>query len=303
MSKSKSLIFFGTENFSLSALGSLVENDFNVIAVVTKPDSARGRSKKLQPSAVKQYALEQGLPVIEHSAPEGIEKQLQQYNAFGAVLSSFGKIIPSSILDTFEDGIVNVHPSLLPKYRGASPIEQAILNGDETTGVSIMKLVEKMDAGPVYSQQIVKLSGKETAPELYETLAQVGSELLVKTLPEVLSGELKPLPQDETQASFAPMITKLDGRIDWNKPAIQIERQVRAYKDWPGSKTSLGNVDVTVEKASVVNENGPTGSAVARADDILVYCGEIALAIHELKPAGKRSMSAKEFLAGNKLYN
>lgn len=301
MNKSKSLIFFGTEAFSLSALKALVENDFNVVAVVTKPDSARGRSKELRQSLVKQYAQEANLPVIQHANVEEIEEDLKQFDAFAAVLSSFGKIIPPTTLGMFKGGIINVHPSLLPKYRGASPIEQSILNGDEITGVSLMKLVEKMDAGPVYSQQSIELSGEETSAVLYETLAQIGSSLLVDNLPQILSGELEPKAQDENLVSFAPMISKQDGVIDWSLPATTIEQQIRAYKDWPGSKTTLGGIEVTIAKATAVNKSGESGNAMKSGDDILVYCGEDALMVHQLKPAGKREMSSKEFLLGNKV--
>lgn len=301
MIKSKSLIFFGTETFSLSALISLVENGFNVVAVVTKPDSRKGRSKELIPSSVKQYALAHDLPVIQLSNSADIEKELEQYDAFAGVLSSFGKIIPSSTLAMFEGGIVNVHPSLLPKYRGASPIEQAILSGDSETGVSLMKLVDKMDAGPVYAQQTVALEGKETSPDLYKSLAEVGSNLLVDSLPTILSGELVPTEQIESQVSFAPMITKQDGVIDWNQPANNIEREIRAYLDWPGSKAVISDAEITVLRATIVDEHGAVGSAVGRGDAVLVYCKEKALAVRELKPTGKRAMSAKEYLAGNKV--
>jgi len=301
MNESKNLIFFGTEAFSFSALKALIENKFNVVAVVTKPDSKKGRNKGLTPSLVKQYSQEVGLPVIQLSVTEDLEKELKQYDAFAAVLSSFGKMITPSIIDLFEGGIVNIHPSLLPKYRGASPIEQAILNGDKTTGVSLMKLVEKMDAGPIYAQQSIKLSGEETAPDLYVTLAEVGSSLLVSNLPKILSGDLKSSIQDENLVSFAPMISKQDGMIDWSQSATSIERQIRAYRDWPSSKTSLGNVEITILNATVTAESGKSGVATTSGEDILVYCGSNALLIHRLKPASKREMNAKEFMLGNKV--
>ncbi len=301
MNKSKNLIFFGTELFSLSSLRALVENRFTVVAVVTKPDRAKGRGNKLEASEVKKYALRGNIPVIEKMNIDALEEELSKYSPFAGVLSSFGKIVPPSILDLFEGGIINVHPSLLPEYRGASPIEQTILNGDGRTGVSLMKLVKKMDAGPIYAQEIVNLSGKETSPKLYETLASAGSKLLVNNLGQILSGELAPKQQDDNLASFAPMITKQDGVINWSQSAKTIERQIRAYISWPSSKTVIAHTQVAITEASTVAGSGTIGSMKVVADQIHVYCSEDVLVICRLKPAGKREMTAKEFLMGNHL--
>ncbi len=309
MKKSKSLIFFGTETFSLNAFKTLVENKFNVVAVVTKPDSKRGRSGALKPSAVKKYSLEIGLPIIQHTSMKDVEKDLEKYDAFAAILSSFGRIIPTPILDLFEGGIINIHPSLLPKYRGASPVEQTILNGDKETGVSLIKLVEKMDAGPIYAQSIVALSGTETSPQLYETLASAGSKLLVANLPEILDNKLESEAQDESKATFAPMITKQEGLVDWNLPGTAIVRQIRAYLDWPKSHTEISGKEVIITKAYFIPsrpQNTSPGEIEAQLfsdagiDSIVIYCKDGAIHIQQLTPAGKREMTAKEFLAGNR---
>ncbi len=301
MNKSKKLIFFGTETFSLETLRALVENNFDVVAVVTKPNSRKGRGRKLVAPAVKVYAENNSIPVIQNSDIKVLEEELRQLHPYAGVLSSFGRIIPSSMLAMFDGGIINVHPSLLPKYRGSSPIEQSILNGDNETGVSIMKLVEKMDAGPIYAQKTVSLSVVETSVNLYKKLANVGAQLLVDNLKDILDDGLKPKAQDERLATYAPTITKVDGRIDWSQPAEIIERQVRAYLGWPGSKTTIAEMEVTITKIAVIKGSGPVGSMETRNGVINVYCGKNILAILRLKPAGKREMSASQYLAGNKI--
>lgn len=308
-----SLVFFGTEDFSAVILSRLLDAGYGIKAVATKPDAQRGRGKQTLPPAVKTIAGEHGIPVLQ---PEKLNDAAGDIAAFGcqyAVLAAYGKIVPKSILNMFPGGIINVHPSLLPKYRGPSPIESAILNGDQKTGVSLMQLVEAMDAGPVYIQQEYPLSGGETRPELHDALAAVGADMLARHLPAILSGELAPEPQDETQATYCPLIKKSDGVIDWRKPAAQIERAIRAYLGWPGSRTQLFGQDVTLLEVEVSNLlltpgeiklaelQSVRGTASNRGNLLIVGAGDKSLAIKKLRPAGRSSMGTSDFLRGLRL--
>lgn len=307
MTKSKSLVFFGTEDFSLSALKALVEHDYNVLCVVTKQDTKRGRGRKLSPPSVKVFAQDNSIPVIQDASMETIARELASYPANVAVLSAFGRIIPKAILKMYPVGIVNIHPSLLPRWRGASPIEQTILSGDKQAGVSLMMLVKEMDAGPVFTQEAIDLNGNETSIDLYETLSALGSKLLIENIDQIISSELIPRNQNEGAATFAPVITKEDAEIDWNDEAEIIDRKVRAYVRWPGSKTTLGSTRVTVCRGypttSNSSENTEPGeiTVVSETGLIVVTCLRGSYCITRLKPDGKREMDTAEFLRGNML--
>lgn len=280
-----------------------MEAGFHVAAVVTKPDSPQGRGQKVTPPKVKVYAQENDIPVWQPSKLSEIADMVAQLEEPAGVLVSYGKIIPQSILDLFTPGIINVHPSLLPKYRGPSPIEAAILNGDNETGVSIMRLSAHMDAGPVYVQQAVSLLGTETVDQLYDQLGSLGSKMLVEVLPHIIDGSLQPVDQQDDAASYCHIIRKDDGIIDWQKPAEQIEREIRAYKGWPQSRTKLGAVDVIITKAHVGQSlDGEPGhieiSEHSDGDVIAVDTIDGCLIIEELKPLGKKEMPVKAFLAG-----
>lgn len=234
--------------------------------------------------------------------------QLQPHSAKLAVLAAYGRIVPQSVLDEFPLGIINVHPSLLPLHRGPTPIEQAMLDGATKTGVSIMQLTSGMDEGPIYKQKTVHLSGEESKAELTEYLQQIGSELLLDVLPEIINGTLKPHKQPHpNRATYSRKLTKADGVIDWKKPAAQIEREIRAYLGWPSSRTTLAGKDVIITQAHVAGYefHAPGGDVVGKSfqtpDNLVgVACGEGVLVIDQLKPAGKPEMTAQAFLAGYK---
>lgn len=216
-----------------------------------------------------------------------------------AVLAAYGRIIPQRVLDEFPLGIINVHPSLLPAYRGPTPIEQAILDGAPKTGVSIMKLTAGMDEGPIYKQKSVHLAGNESKAELTETLQQLGAQLLVEVLPEIIAGNLKPRQQPHPdRVTYSKLLTKDDGVIDWQKPAEQLEREIRAYTGWPKSRAKIGEKEVIITEAHVVDKSGKPAAFEAHGKQLLAYCGQKALSIDKLKPAGKGEMSAQAFLAG-----
>jgi methionyl-tRNA formyltransferase len=229
----------------------------------------------------------------------GSLSELAEHTSQIAVLAAYGHIIPRRILDEFPLGIINIHPSLLPQYRGPTPIETAILEGAAKTGVSIMKLTTAMDEGPIYRQQTIALTGNEQKHELAEHLQTIGAQLLVDTLPRIASGELKPRQQPHPdRATYSKKLQKSDGVLNYTKTAQQLERQIRAFADWPKSTTKLGDIETVITQASITNDIGPPGAVYIRGKQLLICCTEGALSVEKLKPAGKTEMTAESFLAG-----
>lgn len=298
------IVFFGTEEFSAASLRALLLAGFDVAAVITKPDSKKGRGHTLAPPTVKIIAKDHNIPVWQPNKLSEVTDIITDLQPATGVLVSFGKIIPQTIIDLFTPGIINVHPSRLPQYRGPSPIESALLNGDTETGVTLMSLSAQMDAGPIYGYTPVELVGTETASELYDTLGDVGARLLVQLLPAIISGDVVAAPQDDTQATYCQMIQKQDGVIDWNTPATQIERHVRAYEAWPQSRTTLNGIDVIITQAHPL----PLLSGVPGTFEIIdetppaiaVHTSDGSLCIDRLKPIGKKEMPVQAFLTGYK---
>ena len=206
--KKTPIIFFGTEDFSAVSLQKLIDEGFKIAGIITKPDSRKGRGQKFQAPKVKRIGEKFNIPVLQPQKISEITDFVKKFEKPVGVLVSFGRIIPQEIIDLFTPAIVNVHPSLLPKYRGSSPIESAILNGDEKTGVSLMKLSKEMDAGDVYSQEEIELSKTETASDLYKTCGEIGAEMLVRDLPKIISGEIKGRKQDDSQAEYCQLLKK-----------------------------------------------------------------------------------------------
>lgn len=300
---SKKIVFFGTEDFSASSLQALINAKFEIAAIITKPNSQRGRGKKMSEPIVKTIAKQHNIDVWQPENVSDIRGKIEKIENKVGILVSYGKLIPTDILELFEPiGIINLHPSLLPKYRGPSPIESAILNGDSEIGVSIMKLTSEMDAGPVYSQVEVALDGNEYADNLYKKLSQKGAEQLVSSLPLILDGNLKLMPQNKTVATYCQLITKDNGIIDWKKPAKRLEREIRAYYIWPKSRTKLGDIEVIIRKAhSVPTNTGEIGKIDTDNENYLMietHDGRICVDI--IQPLGKKEMSVKSFLTGYK---
>jgi len=288
---SKPIIFFGTEDFSAVSLMSLIEAGYNIAAVITKPDSKKGRGHKVTPSTVKVIANKYRIPVWQPEKLSEVSDDIRALGDVAGVLVSFGKIIPQSIIDLFTPGIINVHPSLLPLYRGPSPIESAIKNGDEVTGVSIMQLSKNMDAGPVYAQSTHTLTGTETQPELYQTLARVGADLLLSSLPAILNGSLQPHVQDEASISYCNLLGKTDSFIhvaDMN--AGQVERQVRAHLAFPKTKLTVLGHDIIILKAHVALQSKTPFDVLCR-DGVYISIDEL------IAPSG-RKMDAASFIRG-----
>lgn len=298
-STSKTILFFGTEDFSAYTLTALIEKGFTIGAIITKPDSRRGRRASDSQPKVKTIGLAHNIPVWQPQRLSEIADSIVQFDNPTGVLVSFGKIIPQSLIDLFEPGIINLHPSLLPLYRGPSPIEAAILAGDTVTGVSIMQLSARMDAGPVYHQETTPLTGSEISPELYESLGRYGATLLCDILPSIMNGSLTPKPQDDTQATYCQLISKQDGIIDWHKPAVHLEREIRAYLGWPGSRTAVGTTDIIITRAHSQPSTTLAPGEYTSTDTSLTFgTSQGALSIDQLKPVGKKEMPIKAFLAG-----
>jgi methionyl-tRNA formyltransferase len=321
------IIFFGTEDFSLISLQHLINNGFPIAAVVTKPDMKKGRGKSVTVPPVKELAQKHNIPVWQPMKLSELVNGITALQPVVGVLVSFGRIIPQDIIDLFTPGIINVHPSLLPLYRGPSPIETTILNSDSETGVSIMQLSAKMDAGPLYVQKKVDLEHYRTLTilnkeNLYRSLGLLGAEMLAQALPGIVSGAVKPTPQDESKATYCAIIKKEDGVIDWQKPASDIYTEVIAYSGWPGSRTSLAGIDVTITEGTsaypVTKESDKPGTIFIDKSQLkpteLIHSGDYPLLyvvagkddkglqtyydIHRLKPAGKKEMSDREFING-----
>ncbi len=286
------IVFFGTENFSTSTLRELISQGFDVVAVVTKPDTPRGRGHRIDAPIVKKIAIEHGIPVFQPAKLSDIADDLRNLNADAGVLVSYGKIIPESVIDIFANDIINVHPSLLPKYRGPSPIESAIANGDAQTGISIMALAKEMDAGPVYFQEKIMLNGTETKPELYEKFSRRGAKLLCEKLPTILSGELIAKNQNDADATYCKLLRKDDGILDPTKMSAKVcEQKIRAYLGFPKTRIVFRNHEIIVTAAKV-REN---------PNDFTVPCAENShLEIIELiAPSGKK-MASVDFVRGLK---
>lgn len=288
---SKKIVFFGTEDFSLVSLGKLIEAGYPIVAVVTKPDSHKGRGQKLTAPSVKVLAEKHNIPVWQPTKISDIADNIRACGNVAGVLVSYGKIIPQSIIDLFTPGIINVHPSLLPLYRGPSPIESVIANGDSQTGVSIMQLVAAMDAGPVYVQEAFPLSGKETRSVLYDMLADNGATLLINTLPSILDESLQPHEQDEKLASYCQLLQKSDAFLDTiHLTAPEAERQVRAHLNFPKTKATVLGYDIIITKSHI---EGHKKTPL----DILCQDGAY-LSIDELIAPSGRAMHAEAFLNG-----
>ena len=298
------IVFMGTPDFSVGALDALVEAGHEILAVVTQPDKPKGRSGQMQFPPVKECALRHGLTVLQPvkiKTPEWVDK-LRELKADVFVVAAFGQILSKEILDMPKYGCVNIHASLLPKYRGAAPINWAIINGEKETGVTIMQMNEGVDTGDMLSHVVVPIAPKETAESLFDKLAKAGAELIVETLSKLEAGEIIPVPQDESQSSHVKMMNKSLGKIDWNQDAVVIERLVRGLNSWPSAYTYYQGKSVKLWDCDVVEAAAKAvpGTIIAVAKDSFdVATGNGALRVLELQLEGKKRMDTKSFLLGN----
>jgi methionyl-tRNA formyltransferase len=303
------LIFAGTPDFALASLQALVESGRVPVAVLTQPDRPAGRGKKLTASPVKQYAVQQGIPVMQPVTlrDDSVASELQALQPDVMIVAAYGLILPQNILDIPTRGCLNVHASVLPRWRGAAPIQAAILAGDASTGISLMAMTAGLDCGPVFHIDKIDIGADETAGELHDRLAALGGTALVAHLDTILAGELTPTEQDEALSSYAPKIEKKDAAIDWSLSATELAQRVRAYNPFPGAFFFANGTRIKVWRAAAVDGAAPAGT-VLQSDrgGVVIACGSGALRLDELQLPGKRRVSAQEFagqldLAGERL--
>ena len=299
------IVFMGTPDFAVPTLTALIEGGHEVVAVVTQPDKPKGRGKAVLMTPVKEKAIEYEIPVyqpVKVRDPEFVEL-LKTMAPDAIVVVAFGQILPKSILDLPKYGCVNVHASLLPKYRGAAPIQWAVLNGDPETGVTTMYMAEGLDTGDMLLKSRTEIGPEETSGELHDRLSQMGAELIVETLKEVEAGTVRRTPQGDAETSYASMLTKELGKIDWGRPAGELHNLVRGLSPWPVAETVYNKKRLKIHRAKVVpGFGGAPGEVARRKDCFVVACGgNTALELETVQYEGGKRMGGKEFLCGHRL--
>lgn len=294
-------VFMGTPAFAVPILKVLCDTT-SVIAVYTQPDRPSGRGRKIEMSPVKQQALASGLPVRQPKSlrPVNAIEALRQLAPDLIVVAAYGLILPQAVLDIPHHGCINVHASLLPKYRGASPIAFAILSGDAETGVTLMQMEAGLDTGPIIAQHSLPIGAEDTTEALEAKLAVLGAALLRDTLPAWLEGRITVKPQDDAAATATRLIRKEDGVIDWSLPALQIARQVKAYTPWPGAVTHWNGEALRIVRAAASPVRAAPGRVVVLEHGVYVGTGDGSLRLDVVLPAGKRAMPAADFLRGRR---
>jgi methionyl-tRNA formyltransferase len=303
----KKIIFAGTPTFAVPPLQALIASGQQIVAVYTQPDRPSGRGQILTASPVKQTALDHQIPVLQPKTlrdPEAVD-ELRELGADLMVVVAYGLLLPQAVLDAPRLGCINVHASLLPRWRGAAPIQRAILAGDEETGVTIMSMEAGLDTGPMYLIRHVPIEPRETGGSLHDKLAMLGAEALMEALPGVFGGTLIPQPQDDALATYAKKLSKNEAIVDWGRSAEEIDRMIRAFDPWPVAQTRLGDMSLRLWGSEIVPD-GSTGISpgkVIKADrsGVDVATGDGVLRITRLQPPGKRSMTAADFLNARKL--
>ena len=277
---------------------------FNVVGVVTQPDRAAGRGRELKPPPVKTLALELGIPLMQPEKlrqPEAMDR-LRAWAPDLIVVAAFGQILKKDVLYLPRHGCLNVHASLLPRWRGAAPINAAILHGDEETGVTIMMMDVGLDTGPMLSRRSIRLSPDETAGSAFKKLSRLGADLLAETLPEYLSGKLNPIPQPQEGVTYAPMIKKEEGRLDFTQEVVELERRVRAFNPWPGAFMEVDGSLLKIHRARVAAGEAQVGQRLVTDGQPAVGARGGLLVLEEVQPAGKKPMSGRAYLAGAHLW-
>ena len=293
------IVFMGTPAFAVHNLEALIR-EYEVVGVVTQPDRPAGRNQQVQMSPVKQIALNHQIPVFQPEKirrPEAIS-DLKQWQADVYVVAAFGQILPQSVLDIPPHGSINVHASLLPRWRGAAPIQAAIRTGDKKTGVTIMKMDAGLDTGPMVLQRSIAITEDETGATLHDKLAKLGADLLLEALPDFLSGKILPQPQPQVGMTYAPMVKKEEGNIDWSRPAVEIERLIRAFTPWPGTYSSWKNQPIKILGGKAISGEEKQGVIIKTTTGIAVGTGTGLLKLVTVQLAGRKAMSVEEFIKG-----
>ncbi len=296
----------GTPEFAVPSLQKLFEEGYDVEAVVTQPDKQKGRGMKLGFSPVKEVALKEGVEILQ---PEKIKNnqdfinRLKEISPDVIVVVAYGKILPEEILKLPKYGCINVHASLLPKYRGAAPINWAIINGEKETGITTMLMDKGLDTGDILLKKSIPILEEDDAETLHDKLSLLGAEVLIETLRRLKEGTLIPVKQDESQASYAPMLDKKMGHIDWNKSAEEIQNFIRGMKPWPGCYTFYGDTMLKIWKVQIVAYDGKeqSGTVLKSKEELIVKCGRDALKIAEIQQQGSKRMGIREYLIGHNI--
>ncbi|MBP6003104.1 MAG: methionyl-tRNA formyltransferase [Pyrinomonadaceae bacterium] len=298
------IVFMGTPQAAVPSLERCISDGHQIVAVYTQPDRPSGRGNKITFSPVKECAITNGLPVIQPvkvRTPEALA-EFRSHDADVAVVVAYGRILPETFLNAFPLGAINVHFSLLPKYRGAAPVNWAIANGETETGVTTMQMDAGLDTGAILLQTAIEIGSDETAIELMTALSQVGADLLSETLRS--AGSIEPREQDHSQATLAPIMNKDDGRIDWTRNSREVFDRIRAFQPFPTSFTFLGDAKLTIWKAELgpQTREAPGTITAARGDELIVACGgKSSISVREIQAEGKRRVAVRDFLNGAKL--
>lgn len=305
--KDARVIFAGTPEFACASLSALVDSGVVPVAVLTQPDRPAGRGKHITASPVKRYAEEHGIPIMQPATlrDEGVVSELSALEPDAMIVAAYGLILPQEVLDIPSRGCINVHASLLPRWRGAAPIQAAILAGDKLSGISLMSMTAGLDCGPVFISRQIEIAGNETTGSLHDKLARLGGDLLARHLDDILENRIKAVPQDEAAATYAAKIRKSDAKLDWSKSASELERKVRAYNPVPGAfffapadgAEADNSLRIKCWRAQGIDDvDAEPGTVVASdADGTVVACGRGALRLLELQLPGKRRVAAREF--------
>ena len=296
----------GTPSFAVPILRAIHESVHVLIGVVTQPDRPRGRGRKLAISPVKELAVELGLPIMQPrtTGDEAFIEEVDRMSPELIVVAAYGRLLTKDLLDIPPRGCINVHASLLPKYRGAAPIQWAIAKGERRTGVTIMKMDEGMDTGDILLAQEVEIGDEDTAQSLHDRLAQAGARLIIEALDQLDRGTLRPMPQNHAEASYAPILKKEDGLIDWNQGAREIFNRIRGFNPWPGAFTYLKGMQLKIFRGEIIDEEArdvPGKVIQSGPEGVKVATGKGFLLIREVQLEGRKKMPIREFLIGNKI--
>lgn len=302
------IVFMGTPQIAATILGSLIRNLYQVVVVYTQPDRPSGRERQLTPSPVKELAIKHRIPVVQPETLKSVAvvKELASFKPGLIIVAAFGQILSKGVLSLPKLGCLNVHPSLLPRHRGPSPVADTLLCGELFTGVTIMGMDEGLDSGPILTQSRVAISSIDTTGSLTAKLAHVGAELLVETLPKWLGGEFEAKPQVESQATYSRLISNKDGEIDWHLPAVELWRQVRAFNPWPSCYSWWRGKRLKIHEAALLSEpaRGKTGEVVSLREmpNVGVVTGEGILGLCQIQMEGKRKMLVADFVRGQSSF-
>ena len=291
------IIFAGTSEFGIPTLEKIKDQ---LILIITRPDKPAGRDKKITAPPIKLWAQKNNIPFAQPEKLLTTHDQLQTLQPDLLLVAAYGQIISKEILDIPKFGSINIHGSILPKYRGASPIQSAILNGDPQTGITLLKMDEKMDHGPIIATKTIAIDGTDSFSSLYKKMSLLAADLVLETLPKWFAGEIKPIEQNHEQATFTKLLAREDGKIDWAQPAVEIERKIRAFNPEPGTWTKLQDKTIKILEVGILSDHKIElpGKLYTHDGQLVVKCLDNGLIIKKLKPEGRNEMSGRDFLNG-----